>query len=123
MAGDGARTVGRFGIGTSRNVVARLSALFALDAFGGGFVVQSLAAYWFHLRFGVDAATLGGIFFGANAFAGIVTRIQGANLQAHKLKMRLPDGLRRGNAASNRRGDRNLVSGWMGCNKRRSCWS
>ncbi len=68
---DGARAVGRFGIGASRNVVARLSALFALDAFGGGFVVQSLAAYWFHLRFGVDAAVLGGIFFGANAFAGI----------------------------------------------------
>src|SRR5947209_257987 len=71
LAGDGARTVGRFGIGTSRNVVARLSALFALDAFGGGFVVQSLAAYWFHLRFGVDAAALGGIFFGSTAFAGI----------------------------------------------------
>jgi MFS family permease len=71
LASDGARTLGRFGIGASRNVVARLSALFALDAFGGGFVVQSLAAYWFHLRFGVDAAALGGIFFGANAFAGI----------------------------------------------------
>jgi hypothetical protein len=70
-AADGAISVGRFGIGGSRSVVARLSALFALDAFGGGFVVQSLAAYWFHLRFGVDAAALGGIFFGANAFAGI----------------------------------------------------
>jgi MFS family permease len=70
-AAGGGRTVGRLGIGASRNVVARLSALFALDAFGGGFVVQSLAAYWFHLRFGVDAAALGGIFFGANAFAGI----------------------------------------------------
>src|SRR5262249_5510231 len=45
--------------------------LFALDAFGGGFVVQSLAAYWFHLRFGVDAGTLGGIFFWANVLAGI----------------------------------------------------
>jgi predicted MFS family arabinose efflux permease len=52
-------------------VVYRLAALFALDAFGGGFVVQSLAAYWFYLRFGVSPATLGGIFFGANVFAGI----------------------------------------------------
>jgi len=34
-------------------------------------VVQSFAAYWFYLRFGVDPATLGGIFFGANVFAGI----------------------------------------------------
>jgi len=48
----------------------RLSALFALDAFGGGFVIQSLAAYWFYLRFGVKPVTLGGIFFGANVFAG-----------------------------------------------------
>ena len=38
---------------------------------GGAFVVQSFAAYWFYLRFGVAPATLGGIFFGANAFAGL----------------------------------------------------
>ena len=60
-----------FGIGASRAVVLRLSGLFALDAFGGGFVVQSFAAYWFYLRFGVNPATLGGIFFGANIFGGI----------------------------------------------------
>jgi MFS family permease len=59
------------GIGRSRAVVFRLSGLFALDAFGGGFVVQSFAAYWFYLRFGVSPATLGGIFFGANILAGI----------------------------------------------------
>ena len=47
-----------------------LSALFALDSFGGGFVVQAFAAYWFHLRFGVDPAGLGAIFFWANVFAG-----------------------------------------------------
>jgi MFS family permease len=58
------------GIGSSRTVVLRLSGLFALDAFGGGFVVQSFAAYWFYLRFGVSPATLGGIFFGANVLAG-----------------------------------------------------
>ena len=61
----------RLGVGSSRAIVLRLSALFALDAFGGGFVVQSLAAYWFYLRFGVNPATLGGIFFGANVFAGV----------------------------------------------------
>jgi MFS family permease len=59
------------GIGASRRVVLRLSGLFALDAFGGGFVVQSFAAYWFYLRFGVSPATLGGIFFGANLCAGV----------------------------------------------------
>ncbi len=61
---------GLLGIGSSRAVVLKLSGLFALDAFGGGFVVQSFAAYWFYLRFGVNPATLGGIFFGANLFAG-----------------------------------------------------
>jgi MFS family permease len=59
------------GVGHSRKVVFKLAGLFALDAFGGGFVVQSLAAYWFYLRFGVNPATLGGIFFGANVFAGV----------------------------------------------------
>jgi MFS family permease len=58
------------GLGESRRVVAKLSALFALDSFGGGFVVQSFAAYWFHLRFGADPRTLGVIFFGANILAG-----------------------------------------------------
>jgi MFS family permease len=59
------------GISRSRHVVAKLASLFALDSFAGGFVVQSFAAYWFYLRFGVDPATLGVIFFWANIFAGI----------------------------------------------------
>ncbi len=59
------------GIGRSRHVVVKLASLFALDSFAGGFVVQSFAAYWFYLRFGVDPATLGIIFFWANVFAGI----------------------------------------------------
>jgi MFS family permease len=60
-----------FGIGQSHRVVLKLASLFALDSFGGGFVVQSFAAYWFYLRFGVNPATLGVIFFWANIFAGI----------------------------------------------------
>jgi MFS family permease len=60
-----------FGIGRSRNVVLKLSSLFALDSFAGGFVVQSFAAYWFYLRYRVEPATLGAIFFWANVFAGI----------------------------------------------------
>jgi MFS family permease len=62
---------GFLGIGRSRHVVAKLASLFALDSFAGGFVVQSFAAYWFYLRFGVDPGTLGVIFFWANIFAGI----------------------------------------------------
>ncbi|MBA3877357.1 MAG: MFS transporter [Anaerolinea sp.] len=66
-ADDGIRR--RLGLGRSKGIVARLSALFALDSFAGGFVPQSLMAYWFHLRFGVEPALLGGIFFGANLLA------------------------------------------------------
>src|SRR6266576_1078694 len=60
-----------FGVGHSQVVVAKLSGLFALDAFGGGFVVQSFAAYWFYLRFGLTLASLGVIFFVANLISGV----------------------------------------------------
>jgi MFS family permease len=66
-----ATLAGLSGIERSRHVVFKLSGLFALDAFGGGFVVQSFAAYWFYLRFGLNPGTLGAIFFWANIFAGI----------------------------------------------------
>jgi MFS family permease len=59
------------GLHHSRPIVMRLSALFALDAFGGGFIVQSLLAYWFHVRFGVDEGLLGAILFGVNLLAGV----------------------------------------------------
>jgi len=59
------------GLDRSREVVVKLSALFALDSFGGGFVIQSFAAYWFYLRFGVSPGTLGAVFFWANLFAGL----------------------------------------------------
>ena len=68
---DGPQTPTRLGLHRSRSVVLKLSTLFGLDAFAGGFVVQSLVAYWFHVRFGVEPAALGGIFFGANILAGI----------------------------------------------------
>ncbi|MHB8834728.1 MAG: MFS transporter [Candidatus Methylomirabilia bacterium] len=66
------RTVSsRFGLHRSKKTVFKLSGLFALDAFGGGFVIQGLLVYWFHLRFAVEPAALGGIFFGVNLLAGI----------------------------------------------------
>jgi MFS family permease len=71
-SGDDIREKTRFfGIARSRGIVLKLSSLFALDSFGGGFVVQSFAAYWFYLRFGVEPKTLGAIFFWANLFAGV----------------------------------------------------
>jgi MFS family permease len=61
----------RFGLHRSRKVVLKLSALFSLDAFAGGFVLQSIVAYWFHVRFNAQPALLGSIFFGANILAGL----------------------------------------------------
>jgi len=61
----------RFGLHRSRGVVLKLSALFSIDAFAGGFVLQSLLAYWFYVRFNVQPAVLGSIFFGANILAGL----------------------------------------------------
>src|SRR5882762_8372457 len=46
-----------------RRTVFKLSSLFAIDSFGGGFIGQSILAYYFYLRFGLDLATLGLIFF------------------------------------------------------------
>ena len=59
------------GLHRSRRVVLKLSALFSLDAFAGGLIVQSMFALWFHLRFGVESGVIGSIFFGANILAGI----------------------------------------------------
>ena len=58
------------GLHRSRSVVLKLSSFFALDAFAGGLLVQSLIAYWFYVRFGVGTGVLGSIFFGANILAG-----------------------------------------------------
>ena len=62
---------GRLGLHKSQGVVLRLAALFSLDAFGGGLIVQSLLAYWFHTRFGLPEPVLGAIFFGANILAAV----------------------------------------------------
>ena len=58
------------GLHKSRRVVFKLSGLFSIDAFAGGFVLQSILAYWFHVRYKVEPALLGSIFFGANILAG-----------------------------------------------------
>jgi len=46
----------------SKGIVVRLSALFSLDSFGGGFVIQSFIAYWFALKFGTSHQTLAIVF-------------------------------------------------------------
>jgi MFS family permease len=70
IAGGAPVPQARFGLHRSRGVVLKLAALFALDAFAGGFVLQSVMAAWFHERFDADLKTLGAVFFAANLVAG-----------------------------------------------------
>ena len=51
------------GLQRSRPMVLRLATLFAVDSFGGGFVVQSFIAYWFAAQFDASTGVLGVIFF------------------------------------------------------------
>ena len=47
----------------TKKVVAHLTALFSLDAFGGGFLTDALVSYWFFHRFGIGERELGVVFF------------------------------------------------------------
>ncbi|MDE1814018.1 MAG: MFS transporter [Thaumarchaeota archaeon] len=55
----------------SRGIIAKMSSLFAVDSFGGGFVLQSIVSFWFYTKFGADLSSLSYIF----AIAGILTAI------------------------------------------------
>jgi len=53
----------------SKKIVGKLSALFAVDSFAGGFVIQSVVSLWFFTRFGADLIILSYVF----SAAGILT--------------------------------------------------
>jgi MFS family permease len=53
----------------SKEIVAKLSALFAIDSFAGGFVIQSIVSLWFYARFGADLSTISYIL----AISGVIT--------------------------------------------------
>jgi MFS family permease len=55
----------------TRRIVVRLAALFCVDAFGGGFVVQSLLALWLFRKFGLSVGVAGAIFFWAGLLSGL----------------------------------------------------
>jgi predicted MFS family arabinose efflux permease len=58
-------------LGPSRRNVLGLAALFSLDSFGGGFMVQSLFALWLFHRFGLSLAVAGGFFFWTGALSAL----------------------------------------------------
>lgn len=53
----------------SRSIVMKLSCLFAVDSFAGGFMIQSIVSFWFFTRFGADLTTLSYIF----SVSGVLT--------------------------------------------------
>ena len=53
----------------SKEIVGKLSGLFAIDSFAGGFVIQSIVSLWFFTKFGVELTTLSHIF----SIAGVLT--------------------------------------------------
>jgi predicted MFS family arabinose efflux permease len=61
----------RLGLHRSGRFVARLSSLFALDAFAGGFVATSFIAFWFSEKFGLEPAVLGLLLAVANVLAAV----------------------------------------------------
>ena len=56
-------------LGPSRSIVIRLAALFSLDSFGGGFLVQSLLALWLFQQFGLSLTTAAAFFFWSGLFS------------------------------------------------------
>ncbi|SHO47226.1 Transporter, major facilitator family protein [Nitrosotalea sinensis] len=55
----------------SKGIIGKMSLLFAVDSFGGGFVIQSIVSFWFYTRFGADLSTLSYVF----TIAGILTAV------------------------------------------------
>jgi predicted MFS family arabinose efflux permease len=59
------------GLQRSRGIVQRLAGLFAVDAFAGGFIVQSFLVFWFGRQFGADAELMGLVFFGVGLLQAV----------------------------------------------------
>lgn len=58
-------------VAKSNPTLLGLAALFGVDAFAGGFVVQSWLSYWFHYHLGVGRTPLGALFFLANVISAL----------------------------------------------------
>ncbi len=60
-----------FALGASKRIVLRLAALFSIDAFAGGFAVQSLLALWLFEKFDLSLASAGTFFFASGLLAAL----------------------------------------------------
>ena len=58
-------------LGKSRRFVIHMALLFALDSFGGGFVIDSMVVLWLFLRFDLSLQTVGAVFFSTRMLAAL----------------------------------------------------
>src|SRR5262249_2506496 len=58
-------------LGPSKSVIYKLAALFSVDAFAGGFIVQSLLALWLFDRFQLSLAAAGAFFFWSGVLSAL----------------------------------------------------
>jgi predicted MFS family arabinose efflux permease len=82
-AGDVLTAVRRFPLVRSKRKVAGLAGLFAIDSFGGGFVVNSFLVFWFQRKFGASTELMGLVFF----FVGLLQ--SGSSIAAGALANRI----------------------------------
>jgi MFS family permease len=61
----------RFALGESKTIVLKLAGLFSIDAFAGGFAVQSLLALWLFQKFDLSLAAAGAFFFWSGLLAAL----------------------------------------------------
>jgi MFS family permease len=104
--------------GQSRNTVHRIAALFAVDAFGGGFLTDALVSYWFFHRFGLTEEALGLLFFVVhvlNATSHLGAAWIAQRISAHS-SVQLAAGLR-----CNRSAERWSQESWRSCELPASC--
>ena len=82
-AGDVLTAERRFPLVRSKRKVAELAGLFAIDSFGGGFVVNSFLVFWFQRKFGASTELMGLVFF----FVGLLQ--SGSSIAAGALANRI----------------------------------
>jgi MFS family permease len=76
-ATPGVRPRGSVTAAPSTALIRKLAALFSLDSFAGGFVLQSLVAYYLHTRFALELDALGRIFFVAQMLTAVSLLLAG----------------------------------------------
>lgn len=61
----------------SKKIITKLSLLFSIDSFAGGFVISSIISLWFHTKFNLALSTISVIFFVGNLIETVSYYVSG----------------------------------------------